>query len=126
MTIIRILAHLLLVTACGVLLAGCTVTKPQFAPADQLTLSLPLGNRPSAAQPGPRTVRLDGLFFETTTGRTMLPDTLAVTSQGKSGRSLEARAKTSDGRLVTIIVAPEGKDCVIRLDAQTKAWLEKR
>jgi alpha-D-xyloside xylohydrolase len=121
MTTTRTLAHLLLVAACGVLLTGCTTTKPEFVTADQATLSLPLGNQPRGAQPGPRAVRLDGLFFETPAGRMMLPGALTVTSRGKSGRSLEAQAKMPDGHAVTITVAPEGKDYVVRLVAQPNA-----
>lgn len=113
MTITRILAHLLLVTACGVLLAGCAGPRPQFV--DKATLSLPLGSQSQA------TVRLDGLFFETATGRTMLLNMLEVAGQGKLGRSLKAQGKMPDGRIVTITVAPEGRDYVVRFDAQPGA-----
>lgn len=121
MTIIRIPAPLLLIATCGVLLSGCAAPKPQFVPADQAALSLPLGKQTPTAQGGPKTLRLDGLFFETAAGKTMLPGKLTVTSRGKPGRSLEAREKLADGRLVTVTVASEGKDYTVRFNAQPNA-----
>jgi alpha-D-xyloside xylohydrolase len=117
----RTTVHLLLVAACAVLLAGCTVTKPQLVPEDEATLSLPLSNQPFGPQAGPGTIRLDAIFFETAAGKTTLPGGLAVKSRGMSGRSLEAQTRMSDGRLVTISVEPRGRDYVVRFDAQPDA-----
>jgi alpha-glucosidase (family GH31 glycosyl hydrolase) len=57
---------------------------------------------------------LDGVFYETTNGRTMLPASLAVDAQ-KNGA---AEATLPDGRVVEMTVKPKGKDFEVSLGAK--------
>lgn len=68
--------------------------------------------------PGRGSLRLDGLFYETAAGRTMLP--AAITAKGQSIRDKpwKSQLKMADGRIVSIAVQPQGKDFNVSLRAQ--------
>jgi alpha-glucosidase (family GH31 glycosyl hydrolase) len=68
-----------------------------------------------------RALRIDGLFFETEGGRTDLPVQLFAGAQDRKARGLASRARTTDGRVVTLSAIPEGKNFIIRLGAQPDA-----
>jgi alpha-D-xyloside xylohydrolase len=63
-----------------------------------------------------RVLKLDGLFYETARGRTVLP-AQATAAMKKEGQ-LESQTKMADGRVVNILVKPDGKNFVLRLSAQ--------
>lgn len=68
--------------------------------------------------PGRGALRLDGLFYETSAGRTMLPATLTTKGQGIRNRLWKSQLNMGDGRVVSITVQPEGKDFNVSLRAQ--------
>jgi alpha-D-xyloside xylohydrolase len=86
----------------ALLLAGCTSTR-------QATVFLPA---PSQVCP----LKLDGMFYETATGRTVLPVIPFTRTPGGSGQ--QAETKMPDGRVVTIAIEPDGADFLVRLSAQ--------
>lgn len=63
-----------------------------------------------------RTLRLDGLFYETSVGRMLLPASLTLPPKGVSEWSRQATM--TDGRVVTISVQPTGSDFSLSLKAQ--------
>src|SRR5437868_2058391 len=68
-----------------------------------------------------RSLKLDGLFYETAEGRVMLP--AQVTAGATRDGQLDGRAKMADGRVVRVFVKPDGKDFVLRLSAQPDAGI---
>ena len=64
---------------------------------------------------GDRTLKLDGLFYETASGRTRLPGDLTAIARGPVG--LARQAKMADGRVVKLSVTAAGRHFVIRLSA---------
>ena len=86
----------------ALLLAGC-------ATAPQVTVSLPA---PSNISP----LKLDGLFYETAAGRTVLP--VIPFTPGPGGAGQQAETNMPDGRKVTVAVKPDGNDFSLRLSAQ--------
>src|ERR1700691_5629982 len=64
---------------------------------------------------------LDGVFYETTNGRTMLPANLAVDAE-KNGA---AEATLPDGRVVKMTVSPEGKNFEVSLGAKPDGDISK-
>src|ERR1035441_2057299 len=97
----KIALPLLPVLFASILLAGCTSTRT-------VTVSLPA---PSKICP----FKIDGLFYETATGRTPLPAIPFTKTQAGPGQ--QAETKMLDGRVVTISVTPDGNDFSIRLSA---------
>lgn len=71
---------------------------------------------PVAAGPERSTLTIDGLFFETAKGRTLLP--AAVTPAPRSGNVVSGEAKMPDGRLVRVSLAADGRHYVLRLGAE--------
>lgn len=73
-----------------------------------------------------RSLRLDGIFYETAEGRVALP---AGTGDGSavpvSGRRWEKRTEATDGRIVTITVVPKGEDFAVRMNANPDADILK-
>ncbi len=122
----RIVAiHLLLVLFVSVLL----VSRPQFKASAQSRESqavLVLRSNSLAPQgqgPESRSLKLDGLFYETAQGRTMLPAEL--TAKARNNR-LEGQTKMADGRMVSVSLKPEGaKNFIIRLSAQPATGIIK-
>jgi alpha-glucosidase (family GH31 glycosyl hydrolase) len=71
-----------------------------------------------------RTLRLDGLFYETAAqGRTMLPP--EVTGKAKKDGQLESQMKMSDGRVVNVSVKKDEKNFIVRLSAQPDTGIIK-
>ncbi len=70
-----------------------------------------------------RSLRLDGLFYETANGRTPFPSTLA-TPKGIT-RPWLAQTTMPDGRVVTISVQPQGSDFNVSLKAQPNSDIIK-
>src|SRR5208283_5733971 len=60
-------------------------------------------------------LKLDGLFFETAAGRTLLP--AIPFCKVPDGAGLEANTNLPDGRTVTIAVKPDGNDFALRFSA---------
>jgi alpha-D-xyloside xylohydrolase len=97
----------------ALLLAGCVTslrtftTPPEFlAGGGAAALTIPLESG---------TLRLDGLYYQTEQGRTMLPAEIAATS---SSARVEGRVTMPDGRNVTVTLEPEGDGHVgVRLTA---------
>ncbi|MCM3874528.1 MAG: hypothetical protein ND895_27870 [Pyrinomonadaceae bacterium] len=67
---------------------------------------------------GRGSLSIDGLFYETAAGRTVLPEQLSGKRQSVRGRLWKSQLKMADGRVVTISVQPQGKDFNVSLKAQ--------
>jgi len=67
--------------------------------------------------PGPdsRSLKLDGLFYETVHGRTSLPAQLTAKQKNNE---LENEVTMTDGRVVKLSLKPDGRNFIIRLSAQ--------
>src|SRR5438270_9992472 len=63
-------------------------------------------------------LRLDGLFFETANGRTMLPAQLTEGAKAIKDKPWSGEVRMPEGRTVSVNVTPQGKNFVIRLNAQ--------
>jgi alpha-D-xyloside xylohydrolase len=63
-------------------------------------------------------LRIDGLFYETAAGRTVLPEQLTGERQSIRGKPWKRELKMADGRTVSIAVQPQGKDFHVSLKAQ--------
>jgi alpha-D-xyloside xylohydrolase len=70
-------------------------------------------------------LRLDGLFFETAKGRTMLPIALTGRQQQFKNDSWTGQTKASDGRVVTLHVKRQGNNFDITLEAQPDSDIVK-
>ena len=66
--------------------------------------------------PEGRSLKLDGLFYETAQGVTLLPPQFSAVLQNET--QLERRAQLGDGRVVTLRVKSDGKDFNVRLAAE--------
>jgi alpha-D-xyloside xylohydrolase len=65
-----------------------------------------------------RFLRIDEIFYETARGRVVLPESFTEGKSSISGGPWEARAKMTDGRMVTITVTPQETDFAVRMHAQ--------
>ena len=74
---------------------------------------------------GTRSLRLDGLFYETASGRTPLPVSLTSTLQGARALTSSRQATMPDGRVVTVLVHRSGQDFNISLKAQPDSDIVK-
>jgi len=74
---------------------------------------------------GIRSLRLDGLFYETASGRTPLPASLTSALQGARALTSSKQATMPDGRIVTVLVQRSGKDFNISLKAQPDTGIIK-
>src|SRR5207245_207970 len=63
---------------------------------------------------GEKKLRLDGLFFETANGRTMLPAELTKGAKAIKDKPWSGESRMADGRVVSVSVTPQGKNFVIR------------
>jgi alpha-D-xyloside xylohydrolase len=73
--------------------------------------------------PGPKganrgSLRLDGIFYETAAGRVFLQAEFTNNNGGVSNKRWQAQSKMADGRTVTIVVLPQGKNFAVRMNAQ--------
>ena len=73
--------------------------------------------------PGRGSLRLDGLFYETAAGRTLLPSDL--TAQGISGKGAKRHVSMPDKRVVSIEVQQQGKDFNVSLKAEPNSDIVK-
>lgn len=79
--------------------------------------------RPEGSGADARSLKLDGLFYETAQGRVMLPT--EATAGAKMDGRLETQTQMADGRVVTVTVKPDGKNFVIHLGAQPDSGIVK-
>jgi alpha-D-xyloside xylohydrolase len=108
----KYLIFILLVMLISVIPAGCSSVKPSFeAKGKNPALILPLN---VLSKPG--ALKLDGMFFETSEGRTILPSQLEIKSN-MIDSSLEASAIMSNGRKVVVLVRPQGDNYIIQFNA---------
>lgn len=70
-------------------------------------------------------LKLDGLFYETAAGRTMLPAEIKTTAEGVRDKEWQSQTKMPDGRVVSVTVKPEGKNFIFSLKAQPDADITK-
>src|SRR5713101_9457118 len=77
----------------------------------------PLGTGPDS-----RSLKLDGLFYETAQGRTALPAQL--TAKQKNNEQ-ESEVRMTDGRVVKLSLKPDGKNFIVRLSAQPDSDIVK-
>jgi alpha-D-xyloside xylohydrolase len=68
-----------------------------------------------------RSLKLDGLFYETAQGVTQLPSQLSAVVQNET--ELKRRAQTADGRVVTLRIKREGKNFNFRLSAEPNSGI---
>src|ERR1700674_525669 len=61
-------------------------------------------------QTGAHSLRLDGLFYETANGRSLLPATLTSPRQGIRAKAWTSQATMADGRVVSVSVQPQGEN----------------
>ncbi len=85
------------------------------------TFTLPSKNLSSSS--GKQALTVDGLFYETAAGRTMLPATLTA-KMGRNGQLL-ANAKMPDGPTITISVKPNGGNFDIAFTATPADGIRK-
>src|SRR5438105_4700908 len=74
---------------------------------------------------GEKNLRLDGLFFETAYGRTMLPAQLTEGAKAIKDKPWSGEVRMPEGRAVSVSVTPQGKNFVIRFNAQPNADIVK-
>jgi alpha-glucosidase (family GH31 glycosyl hydrolase) len=72
---------------------------------------------PQGQGPESRSLRLDGLFYETASGGTALPAQVVVDSRESAGKPSEGQARMADGRVVMVSAKPEGRNFIVRLSA---------
>src|SRR5260370_1793710 len=74
---------------------------------------------------GSKNLRLDGWFYETANGRTMLPAQLTREAKAIKDKPWSGQIRMPDERLVSVSVTPQGDNFVIRLNAQPDADILK-
>ena len=67
-------------------------------------------------------LKLDGFFFETASGRTVLPSLKAPVIRAKAWTG---KTRLADGRIVSLMVTPQNGNFVIRLSAEPAADIVK-
>ncbi len=92
-------------------------TARAFAQSQTLELVLPAKNVGSGK------LKLDGLFYETSSGRVFLPTQL--TASPKKNGQFEAELKMPDGRTIKLSVVPEGQNFNLSLTANPNNDLKK-
>ena len=96
--------------------AGCSSLKPAFGTrGDKPILILPSEKLTSSDS-----LTIDGLFFETADGKTMLPSEFTVKS-----KPFEGMTELPDGRVVRLSVEPQGDNYVVKFDAEPDADIIK-
>src|SRR5262245_17764570 len=86
---------------------------------------LVFAQQPDAAlilQTSQRALKIDGFFYETAAGRTMLPPFVAPVI---GNRSWTRKLRLADGRIASLRVTPRHRNFVIRLSAQPDAGIVK-
>jgi len=94
---------------------------PLLAAGSQATATVVLragSLKPRGQGPDSRSLKLDGLFYETAAGRTPLPAELTAAPGSTGNQRLKGQARMSDGRTVMLSVVPEGATFIIRLGAR--------
>ena len=109
-----------LVTCLLVLLTLCVVANAQQTTEkdDNAVLILRSTVLSQGRGPGRGSLRIDGLFYETAAGRTVLPEALTGKRQGIRDKLWKSEVKMADGRVVSIAVQPQGLDFKVSLKAQ--------
>jgi alpha-glucosidase (family GH31 glycosyl hydrolase) len=79
--------------------------------------------KPQGQEPAGRTLKLEGLFYETADGRVPLPGELSLRAEAGRNRLVESRAGMADGRTVTLSVRPEGDNFLLRVSAHPDAGI---
>jgi alpha-glucosidase (family GH31 glycosyl hydrolase) len=72
-----------------------------------------------------RSLKLDGIFYETAQGRIMLPAKFIEGKGSVAASRWEAQSKMADGRIVTVTATPEGNDFSVRMSAEPNADILK-
>ncbi len=70
-------------------------------------------------------LRLDRLFYETASGRVLLPAELTAKAEPIIDKHWSSKSKMDDGRVITVSVKPEGENFNVRLSAQPDAGINK-
>ncbi|MGH7782400.1 MAG: TIM-barrel domain-containing protein, partial [Candidatus Binatia bacterium] len=68
-----------------------------------------------------RPLKVDGLFYETVTGRVLIPQSLLV----DLGKNSKASERMPDGRTVTVALTPHGKNFDLSLEAEPIDGIKK-
>jgi alpha-glucosidase (family GH31 glycosyl hydrolase) len=93
--------------------AGATVGTSIVIPSTALA---PVGTGPDRSA-----LTIDGLYFETTAGRTMLA--AAETLRPTAGKPVVLRLNLPDGRIVRATLTPDGRNYTLRLSAEPAAGI---
>jgi alpha-glucosidase (family GH31 glycosyl hydrolase) len=80
---------------------------------------------PQGQNQAKRSLRLDGVFFETKQGRTYLPAQLTYDGSPLKGSGFLNQAQMPDGRKVSLSVKQENRNFLIRLQAQPDTGIVK-
>ncbi len=106
---------------------GAQDKRPAPGP-DTAQAALVLSSRaltPDRQSANTRSLRLDGLFYETALGRVPLPPALTAGKGEVGTRPWEAESKMPDGRVVRIVAAQQGRDFTVRMSAQPDSDIVK-
>ena len=74
---------------------------------------------------GTSNLKLNGLFYETANGRTVLPAQLTKEASAIKNKQWSGQMRMPDGRTVSLSVLPQGKNFVIHLNAQPETDISK-
>ncbi len=74
---------------------------------------------------GTSKLKLNGLFYETANGRTVLPAQLTKEASAIKNKQWSGQMRMPDGRTVSLSVLPQGKNFVIHLNAQPETDISK-
>ena len=74
---------------------------------------------------GTSNLKLNGLFYETANGRTVLPAQLTKEASAINNKQWSGQMRMPDGRTVSLSVLPQGKNFVIHLNAQPETDISK-
>src|SRR5215813_7243849 len=112
----------LLLTICIVLfcLSSQAFAEKQTEPSATIVLESPK----LEATPRGRSLRIDGLFYETSNGRTEFPYQLSLT-RALNHRPWSSEASMRDGRIVRVSVIPDNGNFIIRFSAQPNEGIIK-
>jgi alpha-D-xyloside xylohydrolase len=80
---------------------------------------------PNEKDPGSRSLKLDGLFYETAAGRVLLPAELTEKAQRLANKQWSGQTRMTDGRVVTVSINPDGKNFNVRFSAQPDTGIDK-
>jgi alpha-glucosidase (family GH31 glycosyl hydrolase) len=83
------------------------------------------GGIPPGLRSKPAAVILNGLFFETASGRVPIPGPIKLDPGSRRDRAENSAVVANDGRKVTISVRPDGKNFIVRLSAHPDTGIVK-